>query len=252
VPPQDASSRDPGTLRAHGRHSAADAPGLLLGERVQIGDHVTFGAYVVVHDETVIADGCAIEDHAVLGKRPRLARHSTAHGALGALHLGPGVSIGTGAVVFAGSQLGAQAIVGDQAFVRERTTIGADSVIGRGSVIDNDVCIDERVRVQSGVYITAFSTVEDDVFIGPGVVSTNDDTMARHSPHTPTPGAILRRACRVGGGVVLTPGVEIGEEAYVAAGAVVTRDIPPRAVAMGVPARAVREVPGEDLLELWR
>ena len=65
-------------------------------------------------------------------------------------------------------------------------------------------------------------------------------------------GATLRRACRIGGGAVLTPGVEVGEEAFVAAGAVVTRDVPPRAVVMGVPARVVREVGDEDLLERWR
>ena len=60
---------------------------------------------------------------------------------------------------------------------------------------------------------------------------------------------MLRRACRVGGGAVLVPGVEVGEEAFVAAGAVVTRDVPPRAVVMGVPARHVRDVGDEDLLE---
>ena len=65
-------------------------------------------------------------------------------------------------------------------------------------------------------------------------------------------GATLRRACRVGGGAVLTPGVEVGEEAFVAAGAVVTRDVPPRAVVMGVPARVLREVGDDDLLERWR
>ena len=75
---------------------------------------------------------------------------------------------------------------------------------------------------------------------------------AAHAPGTPPAGAVLRRACRVGAGAVLTPGVEIGEEAYVAAGAVVTRDVPRRAVVMGVPARVVREVGGEDLLERWR
>jgi UDP-2-acetamido-3-amino-2,3-dideoxy-glucuronate N-acetyltransferase len=233
-------------------HSAADAPGLLLGDRVHVGDRVTFGAYVVVHDGTVIADGCSIEDHVVLGKRPRLARHSSAHGAVGALSLGPRVSVGTGAVVFAGAEIGPGAIIGDQAFIRERSTIGACSVIGRGSVVDNDVEIGARVRVQSGVYITAFSRIEDDVFLGPGVITTNDNTMARHAPAAATPGVILRRACRVGGEVVLTPGVEIGEEAFIAAGAVVTRDIPSRAVAVGVPARVVREVSAEDLLELWR
>ena len=125
-------------------------------------------------------------------------------------------------------------------------------MIGRGSVVDNDVLLGARVRVQTGVYLTAFTVVEDDVFVGPGATTTNDDTMARHERHMPLRGAILRRASRIGGGSVLTPGVEIGEEAFVAAGALVTRDVPARAVVMGVPARVVREVPPEDLLERWR
>jgi UDP-2-acetamido-3-amino-2,3-dideoxy-glucuronate N-acetyltransferase len=232
----------------------ADPPGSRprLGEGVVVGEGVTFGAYVVVHAGTVLGDGCAIEDHAVLGKHPRLARHSGARGEVPAAELGARVSVGTGSVVFAGASIGPEAIVGDQAFVRERAWIGEGSVVGRGSVVDNDVVIGARVRVQTNVYLTAFTLVEDDVFVGPGVITTNDDTMARHGQQTHVRGATLRRACRVGGGAVLTPGVEIGEEAFVAAGAVVTRDVPARAVVMGVPARVVREVGDEDLLERWR
>ena len=81
---------------------------------------------------------------------------------------------------------------------------------------------------------------------------TNDSTMSRHDRSYALRGPALRRACRVGGGVVLCPGVEVGEEAFVAAGAVVTKDVPARAVVMGVPARVVREVGDEDLLERWR
>jgi acetyltransferase-like isoleucine patch superfamily enzyme len=228
------------------------APGLLLGEDVGIGADVLFGAHVVVHDGTVIGDGCTIEDHVVLGKRPRLAKGSSAQGVVGALELAAGVTVCAGAVVFAGARIGEGAILGDQSFVRERSVVGPGSVIGRGSVVDNDVRVGARVKVQTGVYLTAFTLVEDDVFVGPGATTTNDDTMARHGPQTPLRGATLRRACRVGGATVLTPGVEIGEEAFVAAGAVVTRDVPPRAVVMGVPARVVREVGEQDLLARWR
>lgn len=228
------------------------APGLVLGEDVQIGEDVFFGAHVVVHSGTVIGDGCVIEDNAVLGKRPRLTRGSSARGDVSALRLGDGVTVCSGAVVFAGASIGEGSIVGDQAYVRERSSVGPGSVVGRGSVVDNDVQVGARVRVQTSVYLTAFTIVEDDVFVGPGATTTNDDTMSRHGPETPLRGAVLRRACRVGGGTVLTPGVEIGEEAFIAAGAVVTRDIPARAVVMGVPARVVREVPDDDLLERWR
>ncbi len=226
--------------------------GLLLGEGVQIGDGTSFGAYVVVHNGSRIGDGATIEDHVVLGKRPRLAAGSGALGDVAALELGERVTVCAGAVVFAGATIGTGTILGDQSFVRERSSIGAGSVIGRGSVVDNDVQVGARVRVQTSVYLAAFTVVEDDVFVGPGVTSTNDDTMSRHDSAMPLRGALLRRACRVGGGVVLTPGVEIGEEAFVAAGSVVTCDVPPRAVVMGVPARVVREVPEEDLLERWR
>ena len=90
------------------------------------------------------------------------------------------------------------------------------------------------------------------MFLGPGVFTTNDDAMGRHPRGAPLNGPTFRRACRVGGGAVIVPGVEVGVEAFVAAGAVVTRDVGEREVVMGVPARAVRRVEDEDLLEAWR
>lgn len=231
----------------------AESPGLVLSPHAQVGDDVRFGAHVVVHGDVVIGDGCTIGDHVVLGKPPALsARSSTATDApLEPLRLGPGVVVSTGAVVFAGSSVGEGSIIGDQAYVRERTTIGADTVVGRGAGVDNDVTIGDRVRLQSQTYLTAYSVVEDDVFVGPCAMTTNDDTMARHPPGTPLHGAVLRRACRIGGGAVLTPGVEVGEEAFVAAGAVVTRDVPARKLVWGVPARVVRDVPDDQLLDRW-
>ncbi len=229
------------------------APGLVLGEGVRLGAGVWLGAHVVIYPGTVVGDGCEIQDGAVLGKPPRLAAHSTAsREAPAPLALGDGAVVCSGAIVFAGAELAEGSIVGDQAFVRERARIGPGSVVGRGSAVDNDVLVGARVRVQTGVYLTAFSVIEDDVFVGPGVTTTNDSTMARHGEDFALRGATLRRACRIGGGAVLCPGVEIGEEAFVAAGAVVAASVPARAVVMGVPARVVREVGEDDLLERWR
>lgn len=231
----------------------ADAPGLVLHPTAVVGEGVVFGAHVVVHEGTVIGDDVVVQDGAILGKSPALhPRSAAAAREAGApfepLRIERGARICAQAVLFAGATVGERAIIGDQAYIRERAVIGADTVVGRGSGVDNDVVIGAHVRIQSQVYLTSFSVVEDDVFIGPCAMTTNDDTIGRpgvdHELHGPT----LRRGCRIGGGAVLVPGVEVGSEAFVAAGAVVTNDVPPRSVVMGVPARRVREVPEAELL----
>lgn len=228
------------------------APGLLLGQGVLLPPTVELGGNVVIHEGTIVGGEVRIQDGAVIGKPLALGPKSTApRDSLPPAELGSGVTVCAGAVVVAGATVGNGSVIGDQAHVRERSRIGEDTVVGRGSAVDNDVMIGARVRIQTGCYITAFSTVEDDVFVAPGVTLTNDDTMGRHGPDHKLRGAVLRRACRVGGGAVLVPGVEVGEEAFVAAGAVVVRDVPARAVVMGVPARIVRDVPEEDLMERW-
>jgi acetyltransferase-like isoleucine patch superfamily enzyme len=122
-------------------------------------------------------------------------------------------------------------------------------MIGRGTGVESDVRIGSGVRIQSNCFIAAATVIEDDVFVGPGVVTTNDDTAGRRPRGEPLRGPSLRRGCRIGGGAVLRPGVEIGEESFVAAGAVVTADVPPRTLVMGVPARARGDVPGPAPLE---
>ncbi len=231
----------------------AVAPGAVIHEGARIGAGSAIGSGAVVHAGTEVGDRCTVEDGAVLGKRPRLRAGSSAAGTeLVPLVLESDVTVCAGAVVYAGAHIGARAIIGDQAQVRERARIGPGSVVGRASSVDFGAQVGARVLIQTGVYVTAGSLVEDDVFLGPGVLTTNDDTMGRHPRGESLRGPTFRRACRVGGGAVLIPGVVIGEEAFVAAGALVTKDVGARDVVMGVPARVVRRVSDEDLLERWR
>ena len=168
------------------------------------------------------------------------------------VEIGEGVLIGGHVVIHAGVTIGDGARVGDHAQIRDGARIGAGATVGSLSSIDPGVTIGDRASVQARCYLSAGTVVEDDVFIGPGVTLANDNTMDRHAAEMSLEGPLLRRACRVGAGVVVCPAIEIGEEAFIAAGAVVVADVAKRSVVMGVPARAVRQVPDEDLLERWR
>ncbi len=204
----------------------------------------------VVHPGTVLGDGVRVLEHAVVGKQPTLSPRSTAkRDPLEPTVVGDGSVISTGAIVFAGSTLGARVIVGDQSCVRERVAVADDVVIGRGALVENDTTIGARTRIQADAYVTAYSTLEEDVFVAPCVVTTNDNFMGRTERRLGLmKGPTIRRGARVGGGAILCPGIEIGEDAFVGAGAVVTRDVPARKVVVGSPARVLRDVPGDELL----
>lgn len=208
------------------------------------------GEHVVVYPDTVLGDGCVLGDHAVVGKQPVLGHRSTANREpLPPLRVGVACTISTGAVVFAGTHLGDRVIVGDQACIRERCNVGDDVVVGRGSLVENDTSIGADVTIQANAYITAYTTLEDGVFIAPCVVTTNDNLMGRtERRHELRRGPTIRRGARIGGGAVILPGIEIGEEAFVGAGAVVVRSVPARTVVVGNPARVLRAVPEDEFL----
>src|SRR4051812_42870367 len=205
----------------------------------------------IVYEGTVLGENVRVLENAVVGKQPSLAASSTAkREPLPPTTIGDGTIVSTGAIVFAGSSVGANCIVGDQSCIRERVTMADDCILGRGSLIENDTTVGAGTRIQAEAYVTAYSTLEEDVFIAPCVVTTNDNFMGRTEKRKALmKGPTIRRGARVGGGAILCPGVEIGEEAFVGAGAVVTKDVPPRKVVVGSPARVLRDVNADELRE---
>jgi acetyltransferase-like isoleucine patch superfamily enzyme len=227
------------------------APGLLLGPGVELPEDVALGGHVIIHAGVVIEPGCRIQDGAVIGKLPVLGPYTTtpAPAADVETRLERGAQVGCYAVIVAGARIGPAAVVSDHGLVREHARLEAGAVAGHGGVLGRGCRLGARSKLMAGHILAPRTVIEEDVFCGPGLTVTDDLTMGRHRGVSELPAATLRRACRVASNVTLLPGLEIGEEAMVGAGSVVTRDVRARTVVLGAPARFVRDVTADELRE---
>ncbi len=227
-------------------------PGAVIAAGARVGRDCTVGAFVVVHPDTVIGDGVRIDDHAVLGKLPMKAAASavTKLRELPPLEIGAGCLVGAHVIVYRGARIGPRVMLADQATVREDVEIGELTIVGRGVTIENRVTVGPRCKIETEAYITALSSIGEGCFIAPEVTFTNDNFLGRTKErfrfHR---GVTLERGARVGANATFLPGITVGADALVAAGSVVTRDVPPRMIVMGAPAKPLREVPPEQLLD---
>ncbi|WML46111.1 acyltransferase [Neobacillus sp. PS3-40] len=223
----------------------------VIEKDAKIGENVVIGNRVTIHEGTVIGANTTIADGAVLGHGPKPAKTSTLKisGSIPALEIGEDVTIGVNCVIYRGAKIGSSTLIADLATVRENVEIGNFVIVGRGVTVENHVKIGERTKIQSNSYITAYSTLEDHVFIAPCVTTTNDNFMGRTEERFgQIKGATVKRGARVGGASILLPGIVIEEETFVAAGALVTKDTEPKTLIKGVPAKFVRMVDERELL----
>lgn len=221
---------------------------LLVGDRVSIDPTASIGANVIVHDDVEIGPGATIGHNAIIGRPPRLTAESRAlPQAARITRIGAGSVVGDSGKILRGAQVAEGVTLGDNVFVREGASIGAGTMIGEGCGVGAAAEVGRRVRVQSKSIVSPGTLVEDDVFISSFFVAATDNTSGR-DPRQANGRVILRRACRIGANVSMLPGVEIGEEALVGAGAVVRASVPPRTKVAGVPARVIGRVSDDELL----
>ena len=200
-----------------------------------IADDAEIGANVVIYDEVRVGPATLIQHGAVLGRASTYRRGSSEPPPVpGETLIEEGAIVGNYCLISAGARLAPHAFVGDHAVIREGVSLGSDTMIGCACGIGRNVEIGDRTRMQATTILGAKVVIEEDCFLGPGVHILTGRTMGT-PPRNSRP--ILRRGCQIGAGAKILPGVEIGEEAVVGAGAVVIADVPPEARVKGVPAR---------------
>jgi acetyltransferase-like isoleucine patch superfamily enzyme len=156
--------------------------------------------------------------------------------------LGEDSVVRSGTVVYNDVEAGAGLQTGHHAVIREQTVLGTGCVVGTQTVIDGYTTVADDVSMQTGVYVPSYTEIGDRVFLGPSATLLNDPYPVRTDVDLVGPS--IENDASIGGNATVLPEVTVGEGAFVAAGAVVTRDVPPGKLAIGAPA-SITELPPE-------
>lgn len=211
----------------------------VIEDDVTIGDDTIIGNNVTIYKGTKIGNNLRIDDNTVIGKQPMRAANSIFKetGEIKPCEIGDGCIIGTSVVIYAGCRIDQKCLIADLATVREDVTIGEKTIIGRGAAVENLSTVGSYCKIETNAYITAYSVVEDHVFIAPGVVTTNDNYMGKGEERLKhIKGPVIREGSRIGGNATILPGKEIQKNGTVAAGSIVTKDVEQDTLVMGSPA----------------
>ena len=211
----------------------------VIRPNVVLGNNVIIHPHVVIEENVIIGDGTEIFPGAHVGKLPKatsaIARAITYESRLS---IGPGCAIGPHATIYYDVVIGANTLVGDGASIREKCRVGDRCIVGRCVCLNYNTIVGNDVKIMDHSWLSGNMTVGHDVFISGGVMTTNDNNMGAYgySEHDIV-GPSIGNGVKIGAGAVLLPRVVIGENAVIAAGAIVTKDVAPNKTVKGVPAR---------------
>ena len=230
---------------------------VVLSQDTQIGQNVTIGHNVVIYPNVTIEDDVTIFDGAVIGRQPKATSTITRQvgNSYRPLVIGKGSIVGANAVLYTGIAIGKNVLIGDLASIREGCLLSDEIVIGRSVLIMYDTIIGARTRIIDGAILTGSMLVEEDVFIGPGFNSINDnDVYLKRFGLQPfeVKGPRVRRFSLLGTGSNIAANIEVGMGAIVAPGAMVTKDVAPWTVVAGFPAKYVRDVDADKRQQILK
>jgi UDP-2-acetamido-3-amino-2,3-dideoxy-glucuronate N-acetyltransferase len=230
------------------------APGLHVAPGTEIPDDAEIAPHVTVYAGVELGRGVVLGQGAILGRPQDIDARSRSQRQAGgeSTVVGAGCRVGSHSVVVAGAHVGAGSYLGDHVLIRETARLGEQVMIGRGSNVSLHTHVGDRTRIQNNALVGPWTTLDEDVLVSPRVTFVGDPTMGRRNPGAVSAGIRVRRASRIGTASIIFPGVEIGAEAVIGAASLVRNDVPARTVVAGSPARALREVRDDELLERWR
>ena len=229
-----------------------DAHGRAISPEAEIADGVELGNHVTIYPGVKVGRGTVVMDNTVLGKVPvatdTISR--SVESQFSELVIGDNCIIHSSAVLYTGTSIGNEVLIGDHCSIREDCQVGNGVVIGRGVMMLYNCTIGDFTRVHDQVNLVGNTLIEEHVFISMAVTMTNDNGvyLSRYGITEPIiKGPTVRKYAVVGANATLLPDVEIGTGAIVAAGAVVTKNVPAWTAVAGVPARHFKDIPDE-----WR
>jgi acetyltransferase-like isoleucine patch superfamily enzyme len=179
---------------------------------------------------------CKMHKNALVGYTP------TRTGANLELIIQDNAIVRSGSVIYLGSTIGRHFETGHNVILREENILGSHVKIWTNSVIDYGCKIGDNVKVHCNCYIAQLTTVEDDVFIAPGVMIANEKYPTGIFNPKRIEGSAIKQGAKIGMGSIIMPGITVGEKSLVGAGSLVTKDVPAKTVAYGSPARTVKSV----------
>jgi acetyltransferase-like isoleucine patch superfamily enzyme len=197
--------------------------------------NVVIAKTAIVYPNVKIGENSVVQDNVILGySSPGYEKEE--------LVIGSGSLIRPHTIIYGGSKIGNNFKTGPLVVIREKNKIGNNVRVGTNTIIEDQTTIKDNVSMHTNVYVSQFTVLEEKVWIGPNVVLIDD-------PHPPCPkysecvrGPIIRKNAKIGANATILPGVEIGANALVGAGSVVTKNVPANAVVAGNPAKVIKSV----------